>query len=76
MQEINTVVLEDNIRYAILKEIEKDGNTYVYLVNVEDAEDFCIRKVVIENDNKFLVGLDSDEEFELVLLNFAKEMNE
>lgn len=76
MQEINTVVLEDNIRYAILKEIEKDGNTYVYLVNVEDAEDFCIRKVVIENGNKFLVGLDSDEEFELVLLNFAKEMNE
>jgi len=76
MQEINTIVLEDNIRYAILKEIEKDGNTYVYLTNVEDAEDFCIRKVVIENDNKFLVGLDSDEEFELVLLSFAKEMNE
>ena len=76
MQEINTVVLEDNIRYAILKEIEKDGNTYVYLTNMEDAEDFCIRKVNIEDGKRYLVGLDSDEEFELVLLSFAKEMNE
>ena len=76
MMEINTVVLEDNIRYAVIKELEKDGNTYVYLVNMEDPEDFCIRKVKIENEKKYLAGLDSDEEFELVMLIFAKELNE
>jgi len=76
MMEINTVVLEDNIRYAVIKELEKDGNTYVYLVNMEDPEDFCIRKVKIENEKKYLAGLDSDEEFELVMLSFAKELNE
>jgi len=76
MMEINTVVLEDNIRYAVIKELEKDGNTYVSLVNMEDPEDFCIRKVKIENEKKYLAGLDSDEEFELVMLSFAKELNE
>jgi len=76
MMEINTVVLEDNIRYAVIKELEKDGNTYVYLVNMEDPEDFCIRKVKIKNEKKYLAGLDSDEEFELVMLSFAKELNE
>ena len=43
---------------------------------MEDPEDFCIRKVKIENEKKYLTGLDSDEEFELVMLSFAKELNE
>ena len=59
-----------------IKELEKDGSTYVYLANMEDPEDFCIRKVKIENEKKYLTGLDSDEEFELVMLSFAKELNE
>ena len=73
--EINTVVLEDNIRYFILKEIENEENRYVYLVNVDDAEDFCIRKIKEENGKEFLVGLDSEAEFEKLVLIFAKEIN-
>ena len=74
MVEINTVILEDGIRYATLKDIEINGNTYLYLTNVEDPEDFCFRKVVTDGEKKFLVGLEDEDEFELVLLSFTKEL--
>ena len=43
----NQEKIEDGIRYATLKDIEVNGNTYLYLTNVEDPEDFCFRKNVI-----------------------------
>ena len=33
------------------------------------------KKIKVINDKEILTGLDSDEEFELVLLTFTKELN-
>lgn len=74
-KEYDVVVLEDGLEYAVIDEITKNGNTYVYLVNVQDEEDFCIRKVVENDTEKFLVGLSSNEEFDEALLYFVNKTN-
>lgn len=73
---INVITLEDGIEYAIIDEIEHDNKKYVYLTNVNNYEDFCIRKVILENTQQFLVGLDDDKEFDLALTLFAKNHKE
>lgn len=60
------VIEIDGIDYAILKEFEIKGTAYVHLVNVNDPLDFMFRKVLIEDGEEYLVGLDSDQEFDLV----------
>ena len=71
---MNTIVLEDNIEYAIIKELDINNNTYTLFANVNNPEDICYRKT-IEKDNKtFYVKLDSENELELVNNCFAKEI--
>ena len=43
--EMKCIKLEDGLEYMVLDEIDSETNTYVYLSNIEDPEDFCIRKV-------------------------------
>lgn len=71
-EEINIVVLEDGLEYAVIDEIKHNDNKYIYLTNVNDVEDFCIRKIIVEETQKFIVGLDDDKEFDLALMLFAK----
>lgn len=73
---INVITLEDDIEYAIIEEIIHDDKKYVFLTNVNDYEDFCIRKVIIDGNEQFLVGLDDDVEFDLALMLFAKNHKE
>lgn len=73
MKNIEVIKLEDEKEYAVVDEIEDNSNTYVYLTNIEDPEDFCIRKKVLENAEEFLVGLENDNEFEQALLYFTKK---
>lgn len=73
-KEITTVVLENGLEYLIIDEIlDNNNNNYVYLTNVNDEEDFCIRKYIIENDNEIYVGLDNDDEFDQALQLYAKK---
>lgn len=72
-KEITTVVLENGLEYLIIDEIQDNNNNYVYLTNVNDEEDFCIRKYIIENDNEIYVGLDNDAEFDQALQLYAKK---
>lgn len=72
-KEITTVVLENGLEYLIIDEIQDNNNNYVYLTNVNDEEDFCIRKYIIENDNEIYVGLDNDDEFDQALQLYAKK---
>ena len=64
-----TIVLEDGIEYIITDTI-KD---YVYLNNINDLEDFCIRKKIKENDEFYLIGLENDEEFYNALKLFEQK---
>lgn len=73
---INAITLEDGIQYAIIEEEIINNTKYVFLSNIDDSEDFCIRKVINENNEDFLVGLDDDSEFDLALMHFAKNHRE
>lgn len=73
---IKAITLEDGIQYAIIDELIINDIKYVFLSNIDDSEDFCIRKVLKENEEEFLVGLEDDSEFDLALMHFAKNNKE
>ena len=50
------------IDYLILDEIKINNTIYVYLSEVVNPLTFMIRKVVLEGDKEYLIGLDNDEE--------------
>lgn len=62
-----SVVEIDGTDYYIIKEFTVKGTTYAHLVSENDPLDFMYKKVIIEDDEEYLVELDSDEEFELVV---------
>lgn len=63
MEEVKIIDLE-NGTYAIIDEISIDNTKYVYLAKEDNTLDFCIRKVILENNEEYLVKLDNDQEFE------------
>ena len=65
MTEVECVEI-DGHDYIIAKTIEIAGNTYLYLVNEDDVMDFLVQKVIVEDGEEYITGLDSDNEFELV----------
>ena len=73
MIESKSVKLEDGIEYMVMDEISNSSTTYYYLANIEDEEDFCIRKIDKRKNDQLLVGLDSDAEFDRAMLMFMKK---
>ncbi len=69
--QVKVIKLEDGLDYFVLDEIEKDNVTYVYLANVLDETDFCIRKVNMNVNEYLLVGLDNEKEFDRALEIFT-----
>ena len=57
--EKETIFLEDGIEYIITDTI----NNYLYLNNINDIKDFCIRKRIYEDNESYIVGLDNEEEY-------------
>lgn len=74
--ELETVILDDGIEYAIIKELKINNTLYTLFANVNDSEDICYRKTVNENGEEYYVGLDDDKEFDLVVNYFAKNILE
>jgi hypothetical protein len=73
MEEIDVVTLEDGIEYAIIQEIKDGENNYVFLTNINDTNDFCIRKTEDTESGKMLVGLKDQEEFMKALKLFNQK---
>ena len=73
--EYDVVVLEDSKEYVVIDEITENNNTYIYLTNLQDEKDFCVRKVINEGSEKHLIGLSNNEEFDQALLYFANKNN-
>lgn len=67
------IKLEDNINYYITKEITEDNVVYVYLTNVNDVTDFCIRKTDLSRE--MLNGLDNEDELNHALELFNKNLS-
>lgn len=70
-EELKIVTLEDELEYAVIDEIEDNDAVYIYLTNLDDEKDFCIRKT--DMSRKQLNGLDSDTEFDKAILLFTKK---
>lgn len=68
--ELEFVILDDNKKYCIIKEIIYNDIKYLYLTNIDNIDDFTIRK---EINNEF-VGLDDEEEFNQIVDMFIKEI--
>ena len=66
---IEAVILDDGITYVIVDTIDN----YVYLANINDEKDFCIRKIVNENNEELLQGLENEKEFNNALLKFTNK---
>ena len=65
-KECNVVTL-NGVEYTEIRRIENKGNTYVVLSNLDDPEDFCIKKLIKKDGNDFICGLDSEDEFNEIL---------
>lgn len=74
--ELDTIILDDGIEYAIIKELKINDVLYTLFANVNDSEDICYRKTITQNDEEYYVGLDDDNEFDLVANSFAKNILE
>ncbi len=66
--EVETIVLEDGLEYFIVDEIQ----SYIFLANVNNPEDVCIRKDVGEE----ITGLKDEQEVEYALSLYAKKYQE
>lgn len=66
-KEYNIITLEDNLEYAELETISYNNNEYILLSELNNPENFCIRKIKVKNNEEYIVGLDSDEEFNTIL---------
>jgi len=70
---MESIVLDDGIEYYIFDTKIIDNIEYTLFVNINDEEDICFRKTIIENNEKIFIGLDDKLEFEKVLLTFSKK---
>ena len=73
MMKVNSVVLENGQDYIIIAEKKHNDFKYVYLVNEDNSDDFCIRKVIMEDDEEILSGLDDEKEFNLAVSLFNEK---
>lgn len=65
--EVETVTLEDGINYLVIGDIKDNENEYLYLVNENKNDDFCIRKSKSQDGKKVIIPLDSEDEFKRAL---------
>ena len=73
MKEYNVVTLEDGNEYIEIDKINDNGYTYLVLSNSNNPNDFCIRKLVVEEGKEYIIGLNGDEEFDRIYEIFSKK---
>jgi len=69
MIELEYIVLEDGLEYAIVDEIEINKEKFIYLVN-EENNNVVVRK--LNKDNK-LVSIEDNEQIKDAMMHFAKK---
>lgn len=75
VNKMDTIVLDDNIEYIIVKEERIDNTLYTLFANINDNTDICFRKTTSDEEgNLYYSGLDDEKEFEKVSAYFAKVM--
>lgn len=74
--ELETIVLDDGIEYAVIKDLKINDTLYTLFANVNDSQDICYRKTIIKDGIEYYIGLDDEKEFDLVSMTFAKQILE
>lgn len=72
-KEYNVVTLDNGIEYTEIARLNNNNNTYVLLSNLDDSEDFCIKKLIKNNNIEQVIALDSFSEFDKLFALFTKE---
>ena len=71
---MDTIVLDNGIEYAIVKNEVINNILYTMFANVNDNTDICFRKTITKNGEDYYIGLDDDNEYDLVVAYFAKKL--
>lgn len=71
---MDTIVLDNGIEYTIVKNEMINDTLYTMFANVNDNTDICFRKTNTENGEDYYIGLDDDNEYDLVVAYFAKNL--
>lgn len=72
IENIDCVII-DNMEYGIVSKLKIDGIVYAYLVNLNNIEDIIIKKIINENGEDYLIGLDDEDEFNKALVKFTEQ---
>ena len=64
--------LEDKSKYRIAYIVTKNNVKYCYLINANNNKDVFIQKTLFTESKEHIVALDSDEEFDIALLELTK----
>lgn len=67
--EVDYITLDDGKKYIVTDKITIGNDTYLYLNNEKDYSDFCIKKIIPDNDEE-LGGIESKDEFDKALNAF------
>ena len=63
----------DGDNCIVLDEIKISDVTYVYLVNEKDDKDFFVNKIVVEDNEEYLTGLDSEDEVKKAMQAYVEK---
>lgn len=69
----NSELVVNNKKYLVMDVIVDGTTKYVYFVNEDDDTDFFVRKEIVDNEDKFLIGLDSDQEYTKAMQLFTEK---
>lgn len=72
MKEYDVVSIE-GIEYIQVDKIEIEGNIYVFLSEVNNIDNFIIKKYIVDDGKEYFEGLESNNEFDKVLTYFLKK---
>lgn len=67
--EINVITLEDGKDYMIIETIVNGNDKYLFLANENDRTDMCVRKVINKDGKEYITKLDSENEFNEVMIS-------
>lgn len=67
----HVIKLGDNIEYTEIDRVNYNHNTYVILSDLDNPNDFCVKKLINENNYEYIIELNNKEEFNNVLKIFT-----
>ena len=69
---MKTIKLEDDEEYVAVEQISNKDVVYLYLANIKDENDICVRKKVEDT----IMPLEDEKEFQKAMILFAKKNKE